>query len=38
MRFIPLPNGSSYFKVSAIFWDDNFDDIRRNATNLWNCL
>jgi len=23
MRFIPPPNGSSYFEVSAIFWDGN---------------
>ena len=38
MRFIPPPNSSSSFKVSAIFWDGNFDDIRRNARYLWNCL
>ena len=38
MQFIPPANGSSYFEVSAIFGDGNFDDIRRNATNLWNCL
>jgi len=38
MRFIPPPNSSSSFEVSAIFWDCNFDDIRCNATNLWTCL
>jgi len=38
MRFIPPSNSSSSFEVSAIFWDCNFDDIRRNATNIWNCL
>ena len=38
MRSIPPSNSSSSFEVSAIFWDCNFDDIRRNATNLWNCL
>ena len=27
MRFIPPPNSSSSFEVSAIFWDCNFDDI-----------
>ena len=35
---IPPSNSSSSFEVSAIFWDCNFDDICRNATNLWNCL
>ena len=30
MRFITPPNSSSSFEVSAIFWDSNFDDIRRN--------
>jgi len=38
MRFIPPPNSSSSFEVSAIFWDCNFNDIRRNATNLWNYI
>jgi len=26
MLFIPPPNSSSSFEVSAIFWDCNFDD------------
>jgi len=38
MWYIPPPNNSSSFEVSASFWDGNFDDIRRNATNLCNCL
>ena len=38
MRCIPPPNSSSSFKVSAIFWDGNFDDICRNASYLWYCL
>ena len=29
---IPPPNSSSSYDVSAIFWDEKFDDIRRNAT------
>jgi len=31
MRFIPPPNSSSSFRVSAIFWDNNFDHIRRKS-------
>jgi len=26
---IPLPNSSSSFEVFGVFWDGNFDDIRR---------
>jgi len=34
MWCIPLPNSSSSFKASAILWDRNFDDTRRNAGYL----
>jgi len=27
MRFIPPPNSSSSFEVSAIFWDGKIEDI-----------
>jgi len=38
MRFIPPPNSSSSFEVSAIFWDGDLDDICLNTTYLWHCF
>ena len=38
MRFIPPPNSSSSFEVSAIFRDFNFDDIFVCAVDAYSSV